>query len=168
MGGGGVLGLGEKAAGWLPAPGWAGPPPPGGGVGSALRKALVASFLSKLLCCFLGNSCAQAASPPAGTLVRVEEFVSCWRAREYASRSSWTEAPGHPGGGALVLVGSRWRRDFENISKGGVRFSAWEEVSDPNLMVRGKGPVPNWDRKPKYKLKNLIHIMHIVHYGMYV
>jgi len=29
----------KKAAGWLPAPGWAGPLP-GGGVGSALRKAL--------------------------------------------------------------------------------------------------------------------------------
>jgi len=30
----------KKAAGWLPAPGCAGPPPPEGGVGSALRKAL--------------------------------------------------------------------------------------------------------------------------------
>jgi len=32
----------KKAGGWLPAPNWAGPPPSGGGVGSALRKALPA------------------------------------------------------------------------------------------------------------------------------
>jgi len=39
----------KKAAGWLPAPGWAGPPPPGGGggVGSALRKALIGSPLAE-------------------------------------------------------------------------------------------------------------------------
>jgi len=43
VGEGGVPELEKKAAGWLPAPGWAGPPPPspGAGVGSALRKALV-------------------------------------------------------------------------------------------------------------------------------
>jgi len=34
-------GAGKKATGWLPAPGWAGSPPPGGGVGSTLRKALM-------------------------------------------------------------------------------------------------------------------------------
>jgi len=38
--GGYSLRAGKKAAGWLPAPGWAGPPPRGGGVGCALRKAL--------------------------------------------------------------------------------------------------------------------------------
>jgi len=36
----GAWGL-EKAAAWLPAPGRAGPPPPGVGVGSAFRKALL-------------------------------------------------------------------------------------------------------------------------------
>jgi len=167
-GGRGGPGAWGKSCRLAPSPwlGWT--PSPRGWGGIRLKKGPGRKFLKQTPVLLLRQLLCPSRQPPGRDLGAGGGVRELLESAGVRLPQQLDRGPGAPGGGALVLVGSRWRRDFENISKGGVRFSAWEEVSDPNLMVRGKGPVPNWDRKPKYKLKNLIHIMHIVHYGMYV
>jgi len=170
MGGGRSRGW-KKAAGWLPTPSWAGPPaPPGGGVGSALRKALagldpppgggvVPPAHEKR--CEGGGACPRASLRRAGNGASVMVWASSkgWVPAKGVTRAKdWARGPGAAAAGAFGGTSGTMnsRRANRSLTRSGRKLGwprpgGWVDVRGEDNILRlwrlyegdlGKHPLP--------------------------
>jgi len=136
VGGGGSHSWGQTAAGWLPAAGWTGPPPSGGGVPFAFRKALFAMYPQR------GEGRAAKRPNPS----RHRNGSSTWHAlRGGGVESAWWRTSGLVGGksrrkGGRVMPppvgGSPDTRRLSRLGPGGGGPEG-QEIGHPQRPVQG-------------------------------